>query len=146
MLYYSIRFEDGDDGIFATEQVLRKNQVVVVPVGDTDYTCGRVNAKVSTLTGLAHEQNCGEVLPVLSVIDVKDFEKSRIAKAQMANMERVLNQKMTELKTLDTLEKFAGKDANFASLLSEYKQMMNGNVPSSESEDIPKFDDDEEQM
>ena len=34
-----------------------------------------------------HEQNCGEVLPILSVIDVKDYEKSRIAKAQMANMQ-----------------------------------------------------------
>ena len=55
MLYYSIRFEDGDEDIFATEQVLRKNQVVVVPVGATDYNCGRVNTKVSTLTGLAHE-------------------------------------------------------------------------------------------
>jgi len=144
MLYYSIRFEDGDEDIFATEQFLRKNQVVVVPVGDTDYTCGRVNAKVSTLAGLAHEQNCGEVLPVLSVIDVKDYENSRIAKAQMANMERILNQKMTELKTLDTLEKFAGKDANFASLLAEYKQMMAGNVPSTESEDLPKSEDDGE--
>lgn len=142
MLYYKVKYNDGNEDVFGSPKTLKPNMVVVIPVGDNSYTCGRIACKVSTLTGLVHEQDYGEVLPILSVIDVADFEKSRVAKVQMGNMERLLNQKMSELKTIDTLEKFAGKDPAFADLLNEYKQMRDGIVPSSESEDLKNTDTD----
>ena len=43
-------------------------------------------------------------------------------------MRSVLNAKMAEIKAMDTLEKFAGKDPAFASLLNEFKALSSGQM------------------
>jgi hypothetical protein len=36
---------------------------------------------------------------------------------------------LADIKAMETLEKFAGKDTSFASLLSEFKSLANGQIP-----------------
>lgn len=128
--YYEVQFSsDYEAGIYSSDLSLQKKDVVVVPVSDDEFEVGTVLRKVSTTRGLKQEVDYGEVLPVIQRIDVSEYIRSRRAKAKKAQVLSVLNAKMADIKAMETLEKFAVKDASFASLLNEFKSLANGQIP-----------------
>ena len=128
--YYEVQFNnDYDSNIYYSELNLQKKDVVVVPVSDDEFEIATILKKVSTTRGLKQEVDYGEVLPIIERIDVSEYIRSRRAKAKKAQVLAVLNAKMADIKAMETLEKFAGKDTSFASLLSEFKSLANGQIP-----------------
>ena len=128
--YYEVQFNnDYDSNIYYSELNLQKKDVVVVPVSDDEFEIATILKKVSTTRGLKQEVDYGEVLPVIEKIDVSEYIRSRRAKAKKTQVLAVLNAKMADIKAMETLEKFAGKDTSFASLLSEFKSLANGQIP-----------------
>ena len=126
--YYEVQTNNYDSSIFFSEALLQKKDVVVIPVSDDEFEIGTITKKVSTTTGLKAEVDYGEVLPIIQRVDVAEYIQSRQAKAKKAQVLSVLNAKMAEIKAMDTLEKFAGKDPAFASLLNEFKALSSGQM------------------
>ena len=131
--YYEVFHTEGAE-VFFSETLYAKDDVVVVPVSDEDFVVGKVQKRISTTRGLKCEVDYGEVLPIIQKCDVEAYVKSRQAKAKMAQIQSVLNSKMAEIKAMETLEKFAGKDQSFASLLNEFKALQNGQITLTEDD------------
>ena len=125
-----------ESDIFFSESIFQKKDVVVIPVSDEDFEIGTIVRKVSTTRGLKQEVDRGEVLPIIQKVNTADYIESRKTKAKKAQVLSILNAKMAEIKAMDVLEKFAGKDPSFASLLNEFKALANGQTSMDDEEEL----------
>ena len=125
-----------ESDIFFSESIFQKKDVVVIPVSDEDFEIGTIVRKVSTTRGLKQEVDRGEVLPIIQKVNTADYIESRKTKAKKAQVLSILNAKMAEIKAMDVLEKIAGKDPSFASLLNEFKALANGQTSMDDEEEL----------
>ena len=133
MFYFEVKDYVSDEviGIFSSEIKLNKNDVVVVADNYNNVVTSLVTRQAKTIEALSTEY---DVEPIIIQVDIKDWKARQLAKVKKQQLMRVMNEKMNDIKTEETLAKYAGKDKDFADLLEEYRALKKPILEESEEE------------
>lgn len=123
MYYYKMNSYDKEilGKIYSSETKLEKEQVVVIsdsydcPV--TAYTTERVEEYVA----LASDY---EVEPIITIVDLKEYKKRIEAKNKRALVLKKMQEKMSEVKLIESLKKCAEKDDEMRALFKEFQSTL----------------------
>ena len=123
MKYYELMCIESEEKILQSSvQELKNGAVVVVGHSYGDVVTAKVIKEIDEYTALVS----GDEIPkIIQVVDLKEFYSQRKAKAQKSQIERIMKGKIEEIKMIEQMEKFAGKDSDFGILLETYKALGN---------------------
>lgn len=124
MKYYRLEtVESQESYLKSSERELKENDVVVV----IDYDCMPVTARalkeIDKYTALVSGE---EIEPIFAYLDMTEINRLKEGKIRRNQIERIMKEKIEEVKMLETLEKYAGKNEEFGALLIAYKELGGG--------------------
>ena len=118
MKYYELETIESEVIVLQSHPTeLKKGTVVVVGL-DCEVVTAKVINEIDDYTALV---TGNEIQEIIQVIDLENFHKKLKGKSQKAQIARIMKNKIEEIKMIETLEKYAGKDSEFSVLLETYK-------------------------
>lgn len=130
---FEINYDEDTTVIYSSAEPLRKGDLAVVPLYGERFSVATVKEPVSALYALT---NCADIDDIICTVNVSEYLNRQRVLAERMQIEKVMNMKMSELKTLDTLKKFADKDSDFKALFDMYQKTF--------AEKSPSWSDEEE--
>ncbi|MFV0479855.1 MAG: hypothetical protein ACK5LZ_04730 [Anaerorhabdus sp.] len=120
MKYYNVETIESEEVYLVSHTIeLEKNSIVIISNYMGEVVSAKVLEPVCEYTALVSGK---EVDKILHVMNLTEWHARKQAKMQKAQLERIMKDKIDVIKNLELLEKYAGKDSDFATLLNEYKQ------------------------
>lgn len=117
--------------VFSSDVTLEKESVVVIPDSYGTPTTATVEEKVEEYIALASDY---EVEPIICVVDMKAYKKRMNAKNKRAMVLKKMQDKMQEVKLVESLKKYAEKDDVMRTLFKEYENTLKENEVREEEE------------
>lgn len=127
MFYFRLKEYDCDyasSRVFSSDVTLEKESVVVIPDSFGTPTTATVEEKVEEYIALASDY---EVEPIICVVDMKAYKKRMNAKNKRAMVLKKMQDKMQEVKLVESLKKYAEKDDVMRTLFKEYENTLKEN-------------------
>lgn len=134
MFYFRLKEYDCDyasSRVFSSDVPLEKESVVVIPDSYGTPTTATVEEKVEEYIALASDY---EVEPIICVVDMKAYKKRMNAKNKRAMVLKKMQDKMQEVKLVESLKKYAEKDDVMRTLFKEYENTLKENEVREEEE------------
>lgn len=134
MFYFRLKEYDCDyasSRVFSSDVTLEKESVVVIPDSYGTPTTATVEEKVEEYIALASDY---EVEPIICVVDMKAYKKRMNAKNKRAMVLKKMQDKMQEVKLVESLKKYAEKDDVMRTLFKEYENTLKENEVREEEE------------
>ncbi len=120
MKFYKVETIESKERYLVSNAIeLKKGDIVVIANDNGEIVTAQVNDEVDEYTALIKGN---EVEKILHVMDLKNWHERRNAKVKKSQLERIMKDKIELIKNMELLEKYAGKDSTFATLLAEFKQ------------------------
>ena len=122
MFYYEVKDVAREEiiGIVSSESKLEKKTMVVVPDDYGNVVTATIERPVKTIEALSTGYDLEEII---CTVDITKWKAGNLAKVKKAQLKRIMNEKMDEIKNRELLEKFANKDNDFKDLLKEYDSL-----------------------
>ncbi|MDE8245114.1 hypothetical protein PT160_07705 [Erysipelothrix rhusiopathiae] len=119
MLYYQVKeIHNQIEVLCSTKIELEKNDVVVIPDYSNEPVTARVQRTVPPYKALVSPI---EPIEIIDKVEVKSWESALKKRTENKIIFEKMQSKINEIKTIEQLEKFAGKDDEMAELLRQYR-------------------------
>lgn len=119
MLYYQVKeIHNQIEVLCCTKIELEKNDVVVIPDYNNEPVTARVQRTVPPYKALVSPI---EPIEIIDKVEVKSWESALKKRIENKIIFEKMQSKINEIKTIEQLEKFAGKDDEMAELLRQYR-------------------------
>lgn len=110
--------ETDQERLYITDKVLKKDDIIVVPNYEDLPVTAIVIEKISHYQAIRSKQEPETIIDTVNVIGwLAEREKLVDREVLLDKMQK----QISEIKMLETLEKYAGKDPSMLELLNEYK-------------------------
>ncbi|TDW13101.1 hypothetical protein EDD63_1507 [Breznakia blatticola] len=130
-----ILVENRYEGIdcYLTDKSVKEKDWVVIPNYDNEPVCVQVVKLINQYEAITKYH---QPLEIIDVVDMKSFRERQDASIRKRVLNDKMQEKIADIKMLDTLEKYAGKDPEMASLLIQYKELNSptGAIPEADTE------------
>ena len=124
MFYYKVRMYDEEfacSRIFSNEKPVEKESVVVVPDSYGEPSTAVVAEKVEEYIALSSDF---DVEPFICIVDMKAYKARMNAKNKRAMVIKKMQDKMGEVKLIETFKTYAEKDDGMRTLFKEYQSTL----------------------
>lgn len=124
MLYFRVREYESDyvsSRIFSSEVTIEKESVVVVPDSYGTPTTAVISEKVEEYIALSSDN---DIEPVICVVDMKAYKQLVSSKNKRSMVLKKMQDKMSEVKLIESLKKCAEKDDEMRALFKEYEKTI----------------------
>lgn len=134
MFYYQVKEINNQVEVLCSSNLkLQKNDVVVIPDYNNEPATARVQKEVPPYKALVSPI---EAVEIIDKVQIKEWEAKLKKEVENKVLFEKMQNKINEIKVLEQLEKFAGKDAEMSELLKEYKSHNNIDVEDSPQNEI----------
>lgn len=124
MMYFKVREYENDfpnARVFSSNAPIEKESTVVIPDSYGVPITAIVVEKVEEYIALSNDY---EVEPIICVVDMKEYKKRLSDKNKKALVLKKMQDKMGEVKLIESLKKYAEKDDSMRALFKEYESTI----------------------
>lgn len=119
MLYYQVKEIKNEISVLCSSKIeLYPNDVVVIPDYNNDPITGRIEKVVPPYQVLVSPI---QPIEIIDKVNIKSWEQKTKKAIENKIIFDKMQAKISEIKTLEQLEKFALKDSEMAELLEQYR-------------------------
>lgn len=123
---FMLNYDEDETEVYSTDLEMKKGDVAVLPGGDDSFCIGVVMGPVSEFFALTA---CQPVEEIVCAVNMVEFRARRDAEIKRMQIQQIMNRKMDEIKTMDTLKKYADKDSDFKRLFDLYQKTLEAEQP-----------------
>ena len=126
MNYYLVHkdYDENSEVICSSNEKLEKGDVVVIPIGYR-VTVALVVKELDVYEAMSRAYN--RIREIVDVVEMTEFKKKLENEMMASQIEEIMEEKVDELKRIDSYRRIADKNPEFKELFDKYQSLKKSN-------------------
>ena len=127
MNYYLVHkdYDENSEVICSSNEKLEKGDVVVIPIGYR-VTVALVVKELDVYEAMSRAYN--RIREIVDVVEMTEFKKKLENEMMASQIEEIMEEKVDELKRIDSYRRIADKNPEFKELFDKYQSLKKNNT------------------